>query len=194
MNTPTVDERKRWWLLCHAYTSLEKAEMICQQIIHLCSSNDHPLFLPLSVSTHIFYGRAFKKSRAVGFLKDDIIPADSTGIHKWLIHFRDSVFAHTDADHFEAAGKPMHDLVYSISDDDTKFLTSDPRPRPEAYADVLKHIVRMKELIFSEIRGFHKKYSELLPKENGDYLFLLDGEKVLFELHRMPTEANLHYR
>jgi hypothetical protein len=194
MKTPSEEERKRWWLLCHAYTALEKSETICQQIMQHCPSNDHPLFLPLSVSVHIFCGRAFKGSRVVGCLRDDIIPPDSSGIHESLLHFRDGVFAHTDANHFDPAGKPMHDVVYSVSDSRTEFLTSDPRPRPEYYMDVLKHCKRMKKIIFEELMVFHDAYAELLPTAIGQYLFILDPLKPLFEFHDMPVWTTLHYK
>ena len=194
MKTPSEEERKRWWLLCHAYTALEKTEMICKQIIEHCPSSDHSLFLPLSVSVHIFYSRAFKRSDVVGYLKDDIIPLDSSGIHESLIHFRDSVYGHTDAKYFEPAGKPMHNLIYSVSDSGTEFFTSDPRSRSEYYWDVLRHSERIREIIITELKKFNDTYDDLLPREVGDYLFLLDPLKPLFELHSPPVHATLHYK
>ena len=193
MKNPTSAEKKRWWLLCYANTSLEKTIKTCAQLHEACASNTSPLFSPLSLAIHAFYARPFKNNRGVGSLSDEIIPADARGIHDWLIHFRDSVLAHTDANAAEVSGCPMHEVVYSNLRGKRQFLTCDPSARPESYRDVAVHSERLRRIILEEIVYIHTLYDSLIPKEDGDYLLQFKESDPLFRPYAMQDQAVLKY-
>jgi len=188
------NERKQWWLYCYAVTSMEKAVDTCEILIAECPDNRHRLFPALSLAVHTFYARPFKKSRRVGQLPDDIVPQSARGIHHWLVHFRDAVFSHTDANHSEAAGQPMHDVVYSQFGANKIFSTSDPRVRIEAYHNARNHCASMREMFLGRVLEFHCQYPDLLPVGDGDFLLGLDGAGDLFMPHTVPIEATLNYK
>lgn len=188
-----MDERKQWWLSCYAVTSMEKAYSTCQQLISCCADNEDRLFSPLSLAVHVYYARPFKRSRLVGRIREDIVPPSSRGIHRWLIHFRDGVMSHIDADKAEVTGRPMHDVVYSQQGKDKIFSTSDPRARITAYRDALAHFIVMRVIFMNRVRDFHTKFPHLLPCGDGDFLLNLDENSDLFIPHNMPVTEDLHY-
>ncbi len=191
---PVADERKRWWLFCYAYTSMEKAIRCCQLIENLCPDNRHALFSPLTVAVHAYYSRPFERNKGVGKLSTDLIPKERTGVHRWLVHFRDCVLVHTDANESEIAGRPMHDVVYSLDDAGREFSTSDPLPRVESYTDAKSHCVAMAKIFRSKILEFEAQYNHLLPATNGHFLLSLENSEMLFVPHVLPTSDTLHYK
>lgn len=191
---PCVAERKYWWLLCYAYTSMEKAIQCCVMIEGLCPDNRHLLFSPLTVAVHAYYSRPFGTNKGAGKLSADLIPNERTGIHRWLLHFRDCVLVHTDANDSEIAGRPMHDVVYSFDDTGREFSTSDPLPRVESYTDAKAHCVVMAQVFRSKIMALEAQYSHLLPAENGHFLMSLKESEGLFVPHILPGSDTLHYK
>jgi hypothetical protein len=181
---PTKEERQRWWLLCYAVTSMEKAIDTCDLLIQQCSDNRSKLFQPLSLAVHAYYTRPFKRSKCVGSLPHDLVPASSMGIHRWLEHFRDGVLAHTDADHKQEAGRPMHDVVYSVRG--TVFSTADPRALITAYRDAKGHCIAMRKVFFVELMKFHESFDNLMPSSDGDFLLNLDTTQPLFTSYGVP--------
>lgn len=190
---PTTEERKKWWLLCYAFTSMEKAIQSCQLIEELCSNNRHPLFEPLVLATHTYYARPFKLSREVGKLDKKIVPDGLIGIHDCLIHFRDGVFCHTDAGYSSAANRPMHHVVYSLHANSREFSTSNPLPEIAAYRDFEAHCKAMAVIFRSEIIELEKTYSHCLPALEGDFLMALNDSTELFIPHTLPTRGILNY-
>jgi hypothetical protein len=190
---PSAAERKRWWLLCYAYTSMEKVIQCCQMIEYLCPDNRHPLFSPLTVAVHAYYSRPFQRKKGAGKLSADLIPKERTGVHSWLLHFRDCVLVHTDAEKSEIAGRPMHDVVYSLDETGREFSTSDPLPRVESYTDAKAHCVAMAKIFRTKILTLEAQYSHLLPAEHGHFLMSLIDSEMLFVPHILPVSDTLHY-
>ena len=85
MEEPTIDERKRWWLLCYGVTAMDKVMRSCDLIVERCQRDADPLFPPLAMTVHIYYARPFKRNRGVNSLPESIVPADHLGIHRWLL-------------------------------------------------------------------------------------------------------------
>ena len=195
MEEPTIDERKRWWLLCYGMTSMEKALSACDLLLEHCPDNRHPLFQPLSVAVHAYYVRPFKRNRAVGKLPETMIPASSIAIHHWLEDFRDSVMAHIDADHNEVAGRPMNDVIYTIEGAKRRFTTCDPRGHIEFYVDARAHIDAMFNLLADGLLDIHKRFGYLIPDSDGDYLLsLADDSPVFIEVDAGPIQSVLTYK
>ncbi len=190
---PSASDRKRWWLLCYAYTSMEKAIKCCQMIQIMCPNNSHPLFEPLILAIHAYYARPFKPNNVVGKLSKEMVPDGLVGIHDCLIHFRDGVFCHTDAGNSSAANRPMHDLVYSQHQSISEFSTSNPLPDIAAYSDFEAHCMAMAVIFRSKIIVFEKIYSHCLPTQEGDFLMTLHDSADLFIPHTLPTRGILHY-
>jgi hypothetical protein len=191
--SPSTEERKQWWLLCYAYTSMEKAIRCCELIEILCPDNRHALFSPLMLSVHAYYSRPFQRNKGAGKLSEDLVPKRRTKVHRWLLHFRNCVLIHTDAEESEIAGRPMHDVVYSLSDTGREFSTSDPLPRAESYADAKKHCVAMARIFRASILAFEEHFSHLLPAEMGHFLLSLKDSESLFIPHVVPVSDTLHY-
>ena len=165
---------------------MEKCITCCSQILDICDSSQHPLMLPLAVSAHVFYARPFERSQGVGKLSSDIVPEKYRVLHKGIMTFRDKVFAHTDADHDETAGHPMHDVVYSVIDGENIFSTSDPRIQPQEYKRIRLHAKRMREVFVKRVNEHHKRFNGLLPSKDGHYLFSLPAGSPLFEDYTVP--------
>lgn len=160
--------------------------MCCSQILEICDSSTHPLMLPLAVSAHVFYARPFEHNRGVGKMLSDVVPEKLRPIHKGIMTFRDKVFAHTDGDHNETAGQPLHDVVYSVIDREPIFSTSDPRPQPQEYRRIGAHAKRMRAVFMTRLERHHKRFKGLLPDEEGHYLFGLSAGSPLFEDYTVP--------
>jgi hypothetical protein len=191
---PSIAERKRWWLLCYAYTSMEKAIRCCEMIEGLCTDNRHPLFSALTVAVHTYYSRPFERNKGAGRLSADLIPKERTGVHSWLLHFRDCVLVHTDAEDSKIAGRPMHDVVYSLDETGREFSTSDPLPQVESYTDAKNHCAAMAKIFRSNILALEAQYTHLLPADNGHFLMSLKESEGLFVPHILPVSDTLHYK
>lgn len=100
--------------------------------------------------------------------------------------FRDKVFAHTDADHDETAGQPMHGVVYSMIHGEQIFSTSDPRIQPQEYKRIGMHAKRMREVFMRRLKEHHKRFRELIPDRDGHYLLSLSADSPLFEDYTVP--------
>jgi hypothetical protein len=195
MEEPTTDERKRWWLLCYGITSMEKAIRSCDLIAKHCADDSDPLFQPLSLAVHAYYARPFKPSRGAGRLPADLVPAAATGIHSWLEHFRDGVMSHVDANISQTAGRPMNDVVYSIAGSKRQFSTLDARTPLHAYSDVKQHCEAMIAVFQSEMFELIKRFHELLPQNDGEYLLSLeDGSPLFVAGHVTPISSRLDYQ
>lgn len=191
--SPTTEERKQWWLLCYAVTSMEKAIESCRLIKMHCADNRQPLFEPLIVALHSYYSRPFGPNHGVGRLSEDFVPSERIGIHRCLLHFRNSVLSHTDSRPSKEANRPMHDVVYSRKGDLREFSTSSPLPAIGAYYDFADHCSVMDIIFRTKILEFEKRYCHCLPMHNGDFLMTLDDSLDLFTPHTLPIQGTLHY-
>lgn len=195
MEEPTIDERKRWWLLYYGITSMEKAIKSCDLIAQHCTTNADPLFQPLSLAVHAFYARPFKSNGSAGRLPRDLVPDGAKGIHSWLEHFRDGVMSHIDPKVSETAGHPMNDVVYTISGSKRQFSTLEARPSVEAYSDARAHYEAMIEVFEDEITGLLERFHGLLPQSDGEYsLSIADGTPLFIAGYVMPVRSNLNYK
>lgn len=195
MEEPTLDERKRWWLLCYAITSMEKAIDSCNMIAEHCPDNRHPLFQHLSLSVHTYYARPFVRSAVVGSLSSTLIPEDAKGIHSWLRHFRDGVMAHIDAGDSKTAGHPMNDVIYSIEGKKRQFSTLEARARPCAYADAKAHCEAMIAVFQDETADLIERFHGLLPQSDGEYLLsLADGSPLFVAGYEHLPASDLNYK
>ena len=195
MEDPTIDERKRWWLLCYAITSMEKAIRTCELIAKHCATNSDPLFQPLSLSVHAYYMRPFKRSNGVGKLPTDLVPEGSKGIHSWLEHFRDGVMSHLDADVSETAGEPMNDVIYTIAGRHREFSTKEARAPLDAYTDVHEHCETLISVFQDEMFDLVHRFRELLPQDDGDYLLsLADGSPLFIAGYSRLLVSHLTYK
>ena len=195
MEEPTIDERKRWWLICYAITSMEKAKAACGQIADHCTDWDHPLFEPLALAVHTFYSRPFIKNFGVGTLEAGVVPKSQSGVHKWLTHFRSGAMAHTDATPDKIAGHPLNDVVYFIKDGDYGFSTLYPRTEPKSYVAASKHCSRMIDVFQSHLSFYYFRFRYLMPDTDGEHLLSLDPDTPLFLLDYVtPTNAIFHYK
>lgn len=165
---------------------MEKCIECCSQIVEICDSSRHPLMLPLAVSAHVFYARPFEKNRGVGKFPAEVVPEKIRPIHNGIMTFRDKVFAHTDGDHDEAAGQPLHDVVYTVIQGEQIFSTSDPRPQPQEYKKIGLHAKRMREVFMTRLECHHERFKGVLPDEDGHYLLGLSAASPLFEGYAMP--------
>ncbi len=195
MEDPTIDERRRFWLLCYAITSMEKAIRSCDLIAEHCTDNSAPLFQPLSLAVHTYYGRPFVRSNVVGSLPPSIIPDAAKGIHSWLRHFRDGVMAHIDAGDSKTAGRPMNDVIYTIAGKHRQFSTLEARARPSAYADARAHCESMIAVFQDEMANFMERFHELLPHGDDEYLLsLADGSPLFIAGYDRLLVSDLHYK
>lgn len=195
MEEPTIAERKQWWLLNYAVTSMDKAINACDLIAQHCTTNADPLFQSLSLAVHAFYARPFKSNGAAGKLPREIVPEGAKGIHSWLEHFRDGVMSHIDPKVSETAGHPMNDVVYTIDGSFRQFSTLEARPTIEAYADAKKHCEVMIDVFHDKITGFLERFHWLLPKHDGQHLLsIAEGTPLFIEGYVMPVRSNLHYK
>ena len=121
---------------------MEKAIKLCELITTLCSDNSNPLFQPLSLAVHAYYASPFKFNRGVGRLPVHLVPTAAKWIHGWLEHFRDGVMSHIDANTSETAGRPMNDVVYSVTGSKRQFSTQQARAPLQAYSDAREHVRR----------------------------------------------------
>lgn len=183
MKTPSIEERKNWWLKAYAYTSFEKSLESCNQFLRFVDSTSHELYLSLSIAIHTLYGRPFKFQKGIGKLQGDFVPDEYKGIHNCLITFRDKVLVHSDSDITKEVGKPFHDLVYHVKRDYSFFSTSDPRPNLDYYKSVSKYLPIIIRKVKTEIDQNKDKFDVLLPDSEGDYLFNIEGDK-LFTIYK----------
>ena len=173
---------------------MEKTIATCKLLVAICDTNLHPLFLPLAVAAHSFYARPFKDSRRVGKLSEDFLLPKQIGIHKWIMAFRDGVFSHIDASESKAAGRAMHDVVYSNDGEDQIFSTSDPLPRPSAYRKVSAQANLVRKMLVKRVNGFHDAHGDLIPDDDGHFLLSLSTVTPLFIPYTVPQQSiTLHY-
>jgi hypothetical protein len=177
---PDAETRKRWWLLCYGITSMQKATSTASILLSSCDSNLHPLFLPLAVATHAFYARPFKMSKGAGVIEKEFIPPESTGIHAWLIDFRDGAYSHTDALPRKEAERPLNDVVYEINNGIPHIATYSPSAQIEDYGKALRHFAAMEALFALEIASFHKRHLDFIPRGTGHYKLSLDPLENIF--------------
>ena len=195
MEEPTIDERKRWWLLYYGITSMEKAIKSCDLIAQHCTTNGDPLFQPLSLAVHAFYARPFKGNGKAGSLPRDLVPDEAKGIHSWLEHFRDGVMVHVEPKVSVTAGHPMNDVVCSISGSKRQFSTLEAQASVESYTDVRAHCEAMIEVFQDSIIGFLERFHRLLPQHDGQYLLsITDGTPLFIDGYVMPVRSNLNYK
>jgi len=174
---------------------MEKAIKACRILQEICDTNQHVAFESLSLAVHAFYSRPFKRNGGVGKLNVDIVPPDRKGVHKWLEHFRDCAMAHTDAGHDDVAGRPLNDVVYLKDGDRETFSTLSPSAPVSAYEVAREHCEHMLELFHEELAAFHERFAELMPQEDGEFLFNLEDESTLFTKgYDKPGRGNLNYK
>ena len=192
MQMPRLEERKNWWLKAYAHASFKKSLSCCEQLLKYVDSTLHDLYVPLSVTIHVFYGRPFKRQEGIGKLEQDFVPCQFSGTHRCLITFRDKILCHTDAGEVEEAGRPLHDLVYHRIRSDVVFSTSDPRPDLDFYKEVSKYLLVMIDKVRKEIDLIYGKFNELLPSSDGDYLLNVKGDKLFTPYQPPPNKLTFN--
>ena len=190
---PSSEERKQWWLFCYAITSMDKAIECCRLVKLHCFDNRHELYEPLIVAAHSNYARPFGPNHGAGKLNEETVPSALIPIHRWIIDFRNKVLSHTSALHHEQANRPMHDVVCKRSGQNHEYSTSCPMPTIESYEDFANHCCIMRKMFRAKILEFEKKYSHLMPSQDGDFLLSLDESLDLFIPHILPTSSIISY-
>ena len=101
--------------------------------------------------------------------------------------FRDKGFVHTDADPFPEAGRPLHNVSYTVHVDRNEFSTNEPSPAIGYYdkAAELLHILIQQSL--SRIDLYHKRFGFLVPNSPGDYQLNLTGPALFSEYQELPS-------
>ena len=144
---------------------------------------------------HAFYGRPFKKIQGISAKKKgdigpelpaDFVPDEFAGLHEAIIAFRDKILVHTDANDVPEAGRPLHDVVYTVHPFSDEFSTNDPRPTLDHYECAAVLLKKLREKAFSKIESFHGRFAHLVPRMTGNYLFNLTG-LPLFTTYQEPS-------
>ena len=189
-----IETRKRWWLLCYGFTSMNEALRGCDMLFSVCDTNKHPAYLPITYYIHTQYGRPFHHNHGVGTIEREIIPEETMHHHRWLMEFRDAVFSHSDSEPAKESGKILNRLVFTVKEDDFIFYTSDPRPALSSYLEARSHIEIIRSELAKRVFVMKKQHEELIPKELGDYLLSLDHIDQPFLPYARPESATLIYK
>lgn len=173
---------------------MQKASATAQQIGRLCESNRDALFLPLAVAVHSFYARPFMHNNGVGSIGREIVPAEASGIHSWLMKFRLKAYCHTDSTLAEDTDIPWNDVVYEIEDGIKRITTQTPTVQVENYVGAVPHFEVMATLFFREIHHFHEVYADWIPKERGHYeLQVVQSAESVFMPHIPRQHSVLNF-
>lgn len=185
---PTLEERKDWWVKIYAKTSFEHSLRTCQLLLTQVTSNKEPLFFPLAVAIHAFYGRPFLRQFGAGNLEKDYVPEEGRLMHDQLMTLRCKFLVHTDANPIKQAGRPLHDVVYKNDGSSRTYIANDVCPRLEYIREVARYLPVLIEKVKSDIDDIHRRFGDLVPTAEGEYRLNL-ADDALFSPYEQPDNT-----
>jgi hypothetical protein len=92
-----TEETKHFWLMFYAMESFSNVVWACDQLLK--TPLDYPSLTHQSLITFILsnYGRPFHRNQGVGRIQASVVPCEYKALHDQLIHERDKIHAHSDA-------------------------------------------------------------------------------------------------
>ena len=168
----SLEQRKDWWMTLYAIQSFTLCLQACECLLEL-RAESNPLYPSLVISTHGFYGRPFKAQRGVSTsrkgIDENLIPPAFSGMHGFLINFRDKVLLHNDADDLPALAEPINLVRVSVTSLCSAFHSAFPFSPIETYRAVPNLLKVLIEHFNSEHERMLQTFSSLLPKTPGEY-------------------------
>lgn len=159
----------------YAIQSFTLSLQACECLLEL-GDQSNPLYPSLVISIHGFYGRPFKVQRGVSMgrkgIDEKVIPREFSGLHQFLIDFRDKVLLHNDADDLPALGEPINLVRLSVtSPGSASFHTAAGFGHPiETYRTVPDLLKVLIDRFNSEHECMQRKFSSVLPQAPGEYI------------------------
>ena len=177
MTELSQQRRKDWWMTLYAVQSFNLSLPACKLLLKL-GDQASPYYPSLIISIHGYYGRPFKKQQGVSTSKrgieDRIIPIEFSGLHKFLIDFRDKVLLHNDGDDFPALEEPINLIRLAVRPRGNEFHSVAPFFHPiETYKIVPNLLEFLIEKFTLDHQRMEQEFSSLFPDTPGQYVLNL---------------------
>jgi hypothetical protein len=105
MSSPTLQERKEFWLRCFADECFQNAKATCDFLLKHGNTVDGTIAKVLASGFVVTYGKPFTTCHGVGKLDETIIPKQFKTTHAKLMELRHKMVAHIDALNFQSDDK-----------------------------------------------------------------------------------------
>ena len=177
MTELSQQQRKDWWTILYAVQSFNLSLQACKLLLKL-GDQSSPYYPSLIISIHGFYGRPFKKQQGVSSnkrgIEEEIIPLKFSGLHRFLIDFRDKVLLHNDGDDFPALKEPINLVRLTVGSRGKEFHSVAPFFHPiETYQTVPNLLEFLIDKFTSDHQRLEQEFSSCLPNTPGQYVLNL---------------------
>jgi len=189
--TPTeFEDAKALWKFFYAHECFKQVENACSFIIDNGLDDTHPAYYSLVAAMCVLYGKPFKRSKVVGKLPSDIVPAEFRELHKSIEDQRDQLYAHNDGNAFALNGlEAANQVRLLVSQTEARLFAPRFQLRVPLIPKVLELCQALQKKANYHIEELQKRHHrEFL--EPGEYAINVLNEAGPFWLKKPPLRAS----
>ncbi len=198
MSTPSLDERKEFWLWNYARHCFKHVIQSLDFLEKSATTPPDPVRRVLTTGIVVTYAKPFTSCHGVQRLREDVVPNEHKNLHQAMMGFRHKMMAHIDAEDFQPDDPSFGNInqvrvtVYSghytahVMAPDSDLLTE---------ALELKGLARqLLEKADYHKSKFAKRYIARASLPSGEYLLSIDPkDSVAFvpakPIYKHPSDA-----
>ncbi|ACB77050.1 hypothetical protein [Opitutus terrae] len=176
MTPEELEDAQLLWKASYASEVFRKVQATCQHVVDSKMETSNPLYYPLIVSIYVLYGRPFKKSRDVGRIPENVVPADLMELHRSLLRHRDTVFAHTDADADQIDGLgELNQVRFWVTPERVHIFSTEFRARPPLLPDIIRLAKILEDKMEYHTSRLMRKHIDSVPNRLGQFRINVRG-------------------
>lgn len=180
---PTEDTQQ-FWLMLYAIDAFSNVLWACDYLLKHTPSVAGPMYRTLMTAVLTNYGRPFRRNYGVGKLSNSFVPPEFRDLHDQLIHERDKVHAHSDAQGIPTPIGNANQVRLLRLPHAFKWVTSTYLPYGEIDIHRLRHLcLALTQELDRRTDEYERRCLAVIRKLNpGEYLLNTDvKEAELFE-------------
>jgi len=170
MRPNEFEDAKLLWKMFYAQQCFKHAQAAAEHILKDKLAEDSPLFYPLITAVYVVYGKPFGKSRGVGRLGEEMIPAEHLELHRLLLEHRDQLYAHTDSTSFELPDcGPANQVRVLRLPSEARLFATQFCARPPLLPAVIELCGKLQEKADYHVSKLFERYRTRVPSRVGEY-------------------------